>query len=148
MVWACMSAAGVGNLQFIETTMDKHVYLDILMSNLMQSAEKLGIQDRFRFYQDNDPKHKSGIVQTWLIWNCPDVMQPPAQSPDLNVIENFWAILDTNIRKRKISCKADLKEALIEEWAKITPQITQKLVDSMPNRLKMVVDQKGGHTKY
>ena len=76
------------------------------------------------------------------------VMKPPAQSPDMNVIENMWAILDANIRKRTISNKSDLKTALVEEWAKITPQVTQKLVDSMPKRLKMVVDQKGGHTKY
>lgn len=70
MVWGCMSSAGVGNLVFIDDTMDKTVYLNLLKSNLLQSAEKLGIRDRFRFYQDNDPKHKSQLVQTWLIWNC------------------------------------------------------------------------------
>ncbi|XP_039969441.1 uncharacterized protein LOC120781305 [Bactrocera tryoni] len=111
-------------------------------------AEDLGIKDDFRFYQDNDPKHTSGIVQTWLIYNCPHVMKPPAQSPDLNVIENLWSILDTNIRKRQISNKNDLKVALMEEWAKIPPETTKKLVESMPKRLKMVIDEKGGHTKY
>lgn len=148
MVWACMSAAGVGKLQFIESTMDKMVYLNILKDNLLQSAEQLGIEDTFRFYQDNDPKHTSGIVQTWLIYNCPHVMKPPAQSPDLNVIENLWSILDANIRKRKISNKNDLKTALIEEWARIPCATTKKLVESYPNRLKTVTDQKGGHTKY
>lgn len=148
MVWACMSAAGVGKLQFIDSTMDKSVYLKILKDNLLQSAADLGIKDTFRFYQDNDPKHTSGIVQTWLIYNCPHVMKPPAQSPDLNVIENLWAILDTNIRKRHISNKNDLKTALIEEWAKIPSETTKKLVESIPNRLKMVIKQKGGHTKY
>nr|CAA44764.1 Uhu [Drosophila heteroneura] len=54
MVWACISAAGVGNLVFIEPTMDKNVYLNILKENLLQSAEKLGIRRTFRFYQDND----------------------------------------------------------------------------------------------
>lgn len=148
MVWACMSANGVGNLEFIETTMDKTIYLNLLKSNLLQSADKLGIRRDFRFYQDNDPKHKSGIVQSWLIWNCPHLMAPPAQSPDLNVIENLWAILDQNVRNHQISNKNDLKNALKEEWAKITPQTTRKLVESMPNRLKAVIDQKGGHTKY
>lgn len=148
MVWACMSSSGVGNLQFIESTMDKNKYLDILKSNLLQSAEKLGIREGFRFYQDNDPKHKSGIVQTWLIWNCPHLMQPPAQSPDLNVIENLWTILDQNIRQHQISNRNDLIAALKEEWAKITPQTTRKLVESMQRRLKAVIDQKGGHTKF
>lgn len=68
MVWACMSSNGVGNLTFIEETMNKHVYLKVLQENLLQSARKLQIEDDFRFYQDNDPKHKSEIVQTWLIY--------------------------------------------------------------------------------
>lgn len=148
MVWACMSAAGTGRLTFIETTMDKFKYLQILKDNLLQSAEDLGIKSDFRFYQDNDPKHKAGIVQSWLIYNCPHLMTPPPQSPDLNVIENLWSILETNIRKHKISNKNDLKEALKTEWTNISPDITKKLVTSMQNRLKSVIDNKGYHTKY
>lgn len=148
MVWACMAASGVGNLVFIEGTMDKHMYLQVLKDNLLQSAEKLGLEGKFRFYQDNDPKHTSGIVKTWLIWNSPHVVDPPAQSPDINVIENLWAILDLEIRKRQISNKNDLKKALLEEWAKIPIETTKKLVSSMETRLKDVIKQKGGHTKY
>lgn len=148
MVWACMAATGVGNLVFIDGNMDKTLYLNVLKENLLQSAEKLDLRRDFRFYQDNDPKHKSGIVQTWLIWNCPHVMEPPAQSPDLNVIENLWALLETNIRKHNISSKEGLKKALIEEWNKITPETTLKLVESMPKRLSDVIAQKGYHTKY
>lgn len=148
MVWACMAASGVGNLVFIEGIMDKHMYLKILQDNLVQSAEKLGINETFRFYQDNDPKHKSAIVQAWMTWSCPHVVNPPAQSPDLNVIENLWAILDLAIRKRSISNRNELKTALLEEWAKIPKETTEKLVSSMENRLKDVIKQKGGHTKY
>lgn len=148
MVWACMSAAGTGKLTFIETTMDKFKYLQILKDNLLETAENLGIKPDFPFYQDNDPKHKSGIVQTWLIYNCPHLMTPPAQSPDLNVIENLWSILENNIRKHNISSKIDLKEVLLMEWSNISPDITKNLVDSMPNRLKSVIDNRGYHTKY
>lgn len=148
MVWGCMSSAGVGKLEFIESTMTKEVYLDLLQRNLLQSAEDLGIRDTFRFYQDNDPKHKSGIVQTWLIWNCPHVIQTPAQSPDLNVIENLWHMLELGIRQHHISNVQSLKAALKEEWTKISPNYTQKLVDSMQSRLKCVINQKGYPTKY
>ncbi len=30
MVWGCMSAAGTGELQYIEGTMDANMYCDIL----------------------------------------------------------------------------------------------------------------------
>lgn len=148
MVWGCMSAAGVGNLVFIEGNMDKTAYLTILKNNLKQSAEKMGISSHFNFYQDNDPKHKSYLVREWLLYNCPKVIETPPQSPDLNPIENLWNELDVRIRKHPISSKAQLKERLVIEWNNIQEETTANLVKSMPNRLKMVINQNGYPTKY
>lgn len=77
MVWGCMAASGVGELVFIEDIMDKHKYLNVLKDNLKKSADKLGIGHNFSFYQDNDPKHTSQLVQLWLLYNCPKVLHPP-----------------------------------------------------------------------
>lgn len=148
MVWGCMSAAGVGNLVFIEGNMDKTLYLNILKDNLKQSAEKLGIGNTFQFYQDNDPKHKSYLVREWLLYNCPKVIETPPQSPDLNPIENLWNELDIRIRKHPIKNKAQLKEKLLEEWRNIQEDATANLVKSMPKRLASVIKQKGYPTKY
>ena len=116
------------------------MHLNILKANLQQSAEKLCIRDQFRFYQDNDSKHtnKSGLVQSWYIWNCHHLMQPPAQSPDLTVIENLWEILDHNVRQHQISNKNDFIAAVKVEWTEITPQTTRKLMESMKKWLKAV----------
>ena len=43
------AASGVGELIFIDTTMDKHLYLNILKENLQKSADKLGIGTSFYF---------------------------------------------------------------------------------------------------
>lgn len=148
MVWGCMSAAGVGELVFIEGIMDKTVYLSILKENVKKSAEKLNLPRSFTFQHDNDPKHSARIVKTWLASNIAHVLPHPPQSPDLNPIEHLWEELDRRIRTRTISSKADLKAALIEEWNKIGEDTTKKLVHSMPNRLKAVIKQKGLPTKY
>lgn len=148
MVWECMSSSGVGNLVFIEGNLDRFQYLNILKANLLQSAEKFNLKDNFRFYEDNDPKHTSEIVRTWLIWNCPHQIKTPAQSPDLNAIELLWSKLEEGIRKHRISNKDDLKRALQQEWDSISPEYTKKLVHSMPARLKAVLKQLGYPTKY
>lgn len=48
-------------------------------------------------------------------------MSQPAQSLDINVIENLWEILDNNIRNYKIMNKKNLKKDLLADWQKITP---------------------------
>ncbi len=55
MVWGCMSAAGTGELQFIEGTMNANMYCDILKQSMIPSLRRLG--RRAVFQHDNDPKH-------------------------------------------------------------------------------------------
>ncbi len=42
MVWGCMSAAGTGELQFIEGTMNANMYCDILKQSMIPSLRRLG----------------------------------------------------------------------------------------------------------
>lgn len=44
IVWGCMSAAGVGTLQFIDGIMNHWVHIDILKCNLSSSAEEMDIK--------------------------------------------------------------------------------------------------------
>lgn len=148
MVWGCMSAAGPGNLKIIDGIMNQNKYLDILKENLKPSVQKLGIEDRFIFYQDNDPKHKASNVRLWLLYNCPHVLETPPQSPDLNVIEHLWAYLEEQLKTHNIRNKSDLEKALFEEWNKIEPAYCQKPISSMPKRLRALKKNKGLHTKY
>lgn len=43
MVWGCISSRGVGNLVFIDVTMDKYLYTNILANNLSSSAAMMGL---------------------------------------------------------------------------------------------------------
>ena len=148
MVWGCISTKGVGNLVFINGNMNQDYYLKILKENLKQSAEKFGISDTFKLYQDNDPKHKAHKVRSWLLYNCPKVLETPPQSPDLNPIENLWSELDHRVHKTPISSLPMLKARLQEEWAKISPEYIKKIINNMPNRLSDTMQNNGYHTKY
>lgn len=148
MVWGCMAASGVGSLVFVESTMKKEDYHRILQDNLLASADKLRMEPGWTFQQDNDPKHKSKLVMEWLLYRVPKLLDHPPQSPDVNPIEHLWDHLDNQIRKHEVTSISRLKEIILEEWHKIPPSVTSKLVESMPNRLKAIIKAKGGPTKY
>jgi hypothetical protein len=57
MLWGCFSAAGTGNLVWVEGIVKKEQYEKILKENLKQSAVKLGVGRRFVLQHNNNPKH-------------------------------------------------------------------------------------------
>lgn len=148
MVWGAVAASGVGNLAFIEGNMDRYQYKSILEQNLKASVDNLNLGERWIFQQDNDPKHTAQFVKDWLIYHAPRQLYSPPQSPDLNIIEHVWEILQRRIRKHHITSAQTLKNKLEEEWREISPAELENLVASMPRRLQAVVDAHGGPTKY
>jgi len=72
----------------------------------------------------------------------------PAQSPDLNIIENLWATLKKNFSSRYPKNKEDLWVILQEEWSKVDSSEVRKLYDSVPRRLHAVIKEKGLHSEY
>ena len=148
MAWGCFSRRGVGNLHFIEGTMDRFVYREILENNLIQSAKKLAICGKIVFQHDNDPKHTSAVVKTWLKKKQIEVLKWPPSSPDLNPIEHMWDELERRMKKHQPKNKDELKQCLLQEWLAIGPDVIEKLVDSVPNRLYECLRVKGYPTRY
>ncbi len=139
MVWGCMSAAGTGELQFIEGTMNANMYCDILKQSMIPSLRRLG--RRAVSQHDNDPKHTSKMLRV-------KVMDWPSMSPDLNPIEHLWGILKRKVEERKVSNIHQLHDVVMEEWKRTPVATCEALVNSMPKRVKAVLENNGGHTKY
>lgn len=62
------------------------------------------------FLQDNDPKHKSTLVRTWLFNNGIQCINFPPYSPDLNPIENLWADLARRVEQFQCDTMEELQD--------------------------------------
>ena len=75
-------------------------------------------------------------------------MDWPSMSPDLNPIEHLWGILKRKVEVCKASNICQLCDVVMEKWKSIPVVTCEALVNSMPRRVKAVLDNHGGHTKY
>ncbi len=76
------------------------------------------------------------------------VMEWPSMSPDLNPIEHMWGILKWKVEKHHVSNIQQLRDVIMEEWKRMPATTCAALVNSMPRRIKAVLDNNGAPTKY
>ena len=69
-------------------------------------------------------------------------------SPDLNPIENLWAIVTQRITELNPETIEDLEQIILEVWDSVETDLIHRLIDSMRNRLQVVKDSDGGRSGY
>jgi len=85
-------------------------------------------------------------------------MKWPANSPDMNLIENLWATLKRELHQRypdtkylkgsSAVIKAILKERLRMIWWDIGEEVLGRLIESMPEHVAELQQAKGWYTRF
>ncbi len=143
MIWAAMSSVGVGPLCFLKSTVNAAIYQDILEHFMRPSADKLYGDADFIFQQDLAPAHTAKGTKSWFNDRGVTKLDWPANSPDLNPIENIWGIVKRKMRDNRPNNADDLKAAIKATWASVTPKQCHRLIASMPRRIDAIIHAKG-----
>jgi len=106
---------------------------------------------------DNASVHTAKVVRAVLTGLGVRVMIWPPYSPDLNPIENLWALMKAEIYRLypELERAPDTEETLQqliqaakEAWWSIDQEVLRRLSATMPHRVAAVLEAEGWYTKY
>ena len=130
--------------------MNKELYVEIIRETFLpylRTAFPEG--DTHRFMQDNDPKHVSRYAQDFLANSDVNWWKTPAESPDLNPIENLWHELKEYIRRVvKPKTKDELVNGILAFWATVDVAKCRKYIRHLKKVIPRVIELEGQATGY
>jgi transposase len=150
MVWGCLCFNGVGTLCRVQGNINSEKYIDILDTNLWPVIVRHFPNGSYLFQDDNAPVHRSRRTQEFIARNRIKGMSWPAQSPDLNIIENVWLYIKRKLQSQlhNINSADELFQHTLRIWQDINLHYVRNLYNSVPRRIQQVIRLKGHLTKY
>ncbi len=101
----CLKSSVKFPLCFLKSTVNTAIYQEILEHFMLPSADKLYGDADFIFQQDLAPAHTAKGTKNWFNDHGVTVLDWPANSPDLNPIENLWGIVKRKMRHQTQQCR-------------------------------------------
>ena len=143
-VWGGISSRGKTELHFFTSSIDSLYYQDILDEVLIEEANTL-YPDGWYLVQDNARPHVSCSTKSFSQQRSVNVLDWPSLSPDMNPVENVWALMKHEVEKSLPTTLAQLKSVIQDVWQNIE---AEHFCSSMPNRIAQCLTLEGATTSY
>ena len=149
-VWAGISIKGATDVCIFEGIMAAPLYIRILELTLLPFIQqKFPPPNTHRYMQDNDPKHTSRAAQYFYSTSGINWWRTPAESPDLNPIENLWHELKEYIRREvKPTTKLELVNGINAFWSTVDENKCFHYINHLRKVIPKVIEVNGEATGY
>jgi transposase len=145
MVWGGISKMGQTPLVTITHRLNAKKYTSLLKEGLIPVYDDGDI-----FLQDRASCHRAKFTVKWLKKKRIEMILNPAKSPDLNPIENAWSWMAHSVYSDRDAYQNvdELKAAIYQAWEKMPQEYIDRLIDSLPTRMRECIERKGEYTDY
>lgn len=152
-IWGVITKNGLGPLRRISGRFCAEAYLEIIDQELLPHLLDGPFTDGcFYLQHDLSPVHAARAVKEHLEQLGIMTLSWPPQGADLNIIENVWGILKSNLSKMSLhDASADgLWEAVKSAWDALKDDVdlVPALFDSLPRRIAGVAQSGGEFQRY
>lgn len=149
MVWAAFNGYGKVGLAFVSSKMNSTDYQEVVGWALDHFLPQIGGRS-IEFQQDNARIHVSRSTRAWFAGRRVPLLEWPSRSPDLNPMENLWAIMARRVyaNNKQYGTVEELQEGIWRAFLSVEQEVIDNLVRSMPTRMFQLINRNGGLTDY
>lgn len=143
MAWGMIGLNYKPDIYIYESTENSEKYVEMLIDNSYLADALTFFDGEFAFQQDGARPHTAKVSIESITNICDLVTNWPPNSPDLNVIEMVWSLMENVISFYHPANKEELIEAINIAWNSIEFETINKLCSSFVGRCYLCLKNRG-----